>query len=246
MIDNRAKSVLLEAASEWDKAEKTIKQAERLRSEVVIASINELRYAGRRLVDAINIAFKDSELTEAELQEIDRYIGEVRLNCLRAQHDAIDAAALFINKHIELMVEQFGYARVYHHFPNYIPLRTLMDEIDDVVTDSRGDRNGREEAYIKIHNEHLPKLITFYRELKVSEAILLDAVENEQSKDEIETERHGENIWWQKFGIVIGVIIFFAGLTLGEFFDFRGLFKETALVETINESTAGSNTTIED
>lgn len=50
-----------EVCSEWNKAEKAIKSAEHVEGQVVNPSIYELRYAGRRIIEALTIQESDPE-----------------------------------------------------------------------------------------------------------------------------------------------------------------------------------------
>ena len=90
-MDEATRATLREIATEWDKAEQLMKLAERLRAKVIHPSVNELRYAGRRLVDALNVA-DDVERDEEKRRDFGRFIGDClfRIHC--AQHDAIDRA----------------------------------------------------------------------------------------------------------------------------------------------------------
>ncbi len=53
---------------EWDHAESEIKLAEQVGLEVVIPSINELRYAGRRVIEAM--ALEQTPSNALKLQEL--------------------------------------------------------------------------------------------------------------------------------------------------------------------------------
>jgi hypothetical protein len=58
---NDYKDILEIICKEWDLAEKYIKEAEQVANNVVFPSIKELRYAGRRIVDGLNLIVKDGE-----------------------------------------------------------------------------------------------------------------------------------------------------------------------------------------
>ena len=81
------KALLSEIVSEWNRAEQEIKRAEQLAGKAVTPAINELRYGGRRVIDALQgIANGDDP------QKIQDLLRDACFDCHRARHDAIDAS----------------------------------------------------------------------------------------------------------------------------------------------------------
>lgn len=59
MLDPELDAVIAEFIKQWNVAERRIKKAEQVRAnEVVASAIFELRYAGRKIVDALDISLK--------------------------------------------------------------------------------------------------------------------------------------------------------------------------------------------
>jgi hypothetical protein len=95
MIDHDVRAALDEIEIQWNSAEAYVKRVERLRRGLVVtASINEFRYAGRRFVEAYSLA-KQVEADPAKRAEALVFLREVKLFCMRAQHDAMDAAVTY-------------------------------------------------------------------------------------------------------------------------------------------------------
>lgn len=141
--------MLSQIAAEWDKAEKLIKRAERIRSQVVMASVNELRYAGRRLVDAWRL--KDAAEHDPKQREIfNSYVNDSLLACNRAQHDAIDAMVLFLQKVVAKYEEEFGLTLLAEKYPRIFDIKATLRLADDLITDSREHRDTRDEDYDRI------------------------------------------------------------------------------------------------
>ena len=130
MFKEHHKEVLLRTAARWDALEKRIKRAEHVRAEVVYPAISELRYAGRRLIDALHISWKDNP-TEEDTQRFDGYIAEIENNCLRAEHDVVDAVVLFIHRRIDQIISEFGLPIVNEYFPQYTAMLSGIKEVDE-------------------------------------------------------------------------------------------------------------------
>lgn len=97
----------LAVADAWDKAEHAIKLAEQVNGQVVNPAIYELRYAGRRLIEADQLEAK------GDLEEAAKRLGDAQMDCMRARHDAVDAATSKITVHLELAIDKLGASREY-------------------------------------------------------------------------------------------------------------------------------------
>ncbi len=183
--------LLKQIAHEWDQAEKLIKAAERVRAQVVMASVNELRYAGRRLVDAINVA--DAAKADAKAREqFERYIGETHMFCLRARHDAVDAVVLYVQKAVQKYEDEFGLALLGEKFPKIYEIRTTLAACDGLIVASREDRMRRVEEYATLERDHYPQLLTYYQELLSNRDVLVAMVTAKQHGVATDKNRHNE------------------------------------------------------
>ena len=100
-------------ADAWDKAEHAVKLAEQVNSQVVNPAIYELRYAGRRLIEAYQL-----ELS-GDLKGCADCLKNAKMDCMRARHDAIDAATSKVTIHLDLAVQKLGASRVLSCFPSW-------------------------------------------------------------------------------------------------------------------------------
>lgn len=165
------KEKITAAVAEWDKAEEYIKLAEQIEANVETVAVAELRYAGRRLVDAINEYGNTGEDGDFGL-----FIDETRAFCLRAQHDALDSIFLFLRKRLFLIENEFGREIISQYSAQYVELWEQIYEADEYVAASRGDRLKRPELYDQMADELIPRMIKTYRALKSSEELMV--VEN--------------------------------------------------------------------
>lgn len=201
----------------WNDTEARIKEAERLRAEVVIPSIKELRYAGRWLIDVLGITIPlvEDNLTPEQRATLDRALFETEQNCVRAKNDAVDASVLFLHRRLEQMVTEFGVPIVYSYFPNYADIRRQIREVDEIITNSRGPaRVNRNELYDRLATEHLPHLIIIYQTMLASEDLIQRSI-NETTQREATREWRDTFRTWGGYIIgIIGIIVGVAGVAV--------------------------------
>jgi hypothetical protein len=167
--------MLARIAGEWDKAEQLIKAAERVRAQVVIASINELRYAGRRIVDALHLA-KKAEQDKAIREEFERYVSDALLFAARAQHDAVDAIVLFLQKAVDKYEAEFGLPLLAEKYPRIFDIKAAIAKADNLIIASRSDRDKRAAEYDVLARDHCPQLLDHYQHLIANAPVLLELV----------------------------------------------------------------------
>lgn len=155
-------------AAEWDLAESDIKRAEQVCDKVVTPSIKELRYAGRRVVEAIQASAKDAPI--AQVQEL---LSDARFDCHRARHDAIDAATAKIAIDLGIMVEKLGHDVIIGAFPQFADFYGKLYTIRDKIVNSRGNRDDRDTIYSIIEEVDFPELCSWHRRLQASEPLMV-------------------------------------------------------------------------
>lgn len=195
MFKERHKDALLRTAARWDALEERIKRAEHVRAEVVYPAISELRYAGRRLIDALHLSWKDNP-TDKDIERFDGYIAEVENNCLRAEHDVVDAVVLFIHRRINQIISEFGLPIVNEYFPLYTAMLSRIKEVDEFIVESREDREKRPDIYTDIYDKHLPQLMDLYATMISAEEAIGKVVEAANKKDKKKNNhRDFKNDW---------------------------------------------------
>lgn len=212
MAFDKANGRLLAIANEWDRAEKVMKLAERVRAEAIYASVNELRYAGRRFVDALR-AEHDPNGLEPDLETC---CSEALQFCYRAQHDAVDATILFVQRALNEYESEFGLALLMQHFPSVAELRAKLHEVDDIVISSREDRLKRRATYNDIIDNQLPSIVEGYRLIhgnrSALEQLAADTLAAEQRREQAaeqerqareDAEKRAANRFWTAQTIAI-------------------------------------------
>lgn len=178
MDDAGINSAFDRIADEWDKAEKLIKTAEVTRNEVVVASVNELRYAGRRLVDALRAheaCRADPTCTKSQ-EDLKRYVSETLSFCQRALHDAVDAIILHVRTQIGEYEKEFGYVILADKFPDIIDIKKTLKDAEQLVILSREDRMRRAEEYDKLAVDAVPQLLAHCTGLEANRGLLQELV----------------------------------------------------------------------
>ena len=135
-MENEFADALAVLAAHMNKIEKRLKQAEQLREEVVIPAINELRYAGRRFVDAWALCALKSP-TEEQKQEARDHIVIARQYLQNADHDCTDAICFFIHGEINRIQRQYGVEEIVKVYPDYTKFARQMSDANDIISGTR-------------------------------------------------------------------------------------------------------------
>lgn len=191
-------SAIADLCEEWDKTEKWIKDGEQIRGKPIIPSINEMRYAGRQIVDACRAtqSHNDAKATD--------HIQDARRNLLRARHDVVDATFNYIVKNAHNIQQEVGAGNLKTHFGAYENFFGLLKTVANKISNSRQGRECRDEIYHEIINNHLPELCKWHDELEASQPAI------EQNIQQYQKEIRASH----RFAI-IGVIIGITGSIVG-------------------------------
>lgn len=179
--------------AEWNTAEGAIKIAEQVNGEIVNPAIYELRYAGRRIVEAIVLHAKGDD------QKAERILDDALFNCHRARHDAIDAITSKIVSDMDAAKTHLGANILLDKFPETTRLLEMLVPVRERIAESRVNRENRDAIYAVIEATDLPPIVQLYRKFKISEP-LLEAAAEEQERN----NRNNRVFGW--VGIAVGVL----------------------------------------
>ena len=193
--------IIRQLLDEWNSAEEALKQAETVQGEVVAPSINELRYAGRKVVEAL--ALPDDETDQAL-----RLLDDAVFDCMRARHDAIDAITAFITEKIDDLTARLGVDVVLTCYPDMPRLVAELGRVQDAIVRSRENRLDRDAIYATLMATDLPKIYAMYQALRRNEGLMRSLAE----KHERERRRNRMAFWAGTVLAVLGVLVGLAGL----------------------------------
>lgn len=137
---------------EWNRAEEDIKIAEQVANKVVNPSIKELRYAGRRIVDAL-CKYKNQE----PMNDIESLLRDALFDCHRARHDAIDAGTSKIAVDLQLMIKKIKYDAILPVFPEFPNFLKALKAVRVRIQVSRKNRANREVVYTVLESIDFPR-----------------------------------------------------------------------------------------
>jgi hypothetical protein len=190
LSEDEFQEVLRQVCDEWNKAERAVKLAENVNGEIVNPSIFELRYAGRRLIEAF-------QKSESERQAAISLLRDAKFDCHRSQHDAIDAATSKMAGDLTVAVEFLPASIIMQNFPAFSDLYGGLNRVRQKVALSRENRDDRDAIYETIQSTDLPRLVALFENFKSCEDLMVKAAEKEAAEKK-----------WNKFfgwtGIIIG------------------------------------------
>lgn len=160
---------------EWNKAEQDVKRAEQVCDEVIIPSIMELRYAGRRVVQALELISQDGDKEEAK-----KLLHDAWFNCHRARHDAIDASTTQMAKVIKIAVKKLRYSAILQAFPQFSQLWYKLQTTRRKIVESRGSSRQRDEIYEIVEDTNFPEVLALFEEFQHSEPVMRAIAERDR------------------------------------------------------------------
>jgi hypothetical protein len=187
-------------AARWNDIEERMKTVELMRGETVIACVNELRYTGRRIVDALLLIAEEKSEGE-NFQKISDHllVAESYLN--NADHDLTDAVVLFVGIRAKRVLELHGIEKIKKNIPDCDSFLDDLEKARSIVISSRGKRETREARYQELAKIYVPRLIDFESKLASCPELI---VENREIKRGLQLVSIVA-----LFGSVAGVFTFF-------------------------------------
>ena len=162
--DSALRERLCRVAETWAEAEEALKITEQVLSEAMIPAVMELRYAGRKVTKALS-----NYLADAGSVEADRLLDDAVFDCLRARHDATDAATAKISLDLDAAIHRLGADAVRRDFSDYSKLRGKLANVRKKIAMTRGDADQRNETYDALEKHELPEIMELYEEFLAAE-----------------------------------------------------------------------------
>jgi hypothetical protein len=144
---------LSKIAKRWNTLEHKLKRTEQLTEGVVQAAINELRYAGRRVVDAW-LVLEKPDPTDADFQEAFELLVVANQYMSNADHDAMDAVTAFLASTIHRLASEIGMDGLARLYPDAKRLDAAIQDAEVKRASSRGDRTQRDAIYASLYEDY--------------------------------------------------------------------------------------------
>jgi hypothetical protein len=162
------REILTSILAEWDRAEGDIKLAEQVCLRVSEPSIKELRYAGRRVTEAIH-----NILSGGDVEHVKKLLYDADFDCHRARHDAVDAATSKMASDIRAMTDRLGYNPVLKACPNFPEFfRNLRHIRRNIVKSRERGRQDRDSIYESIESVDLKQIVSEFEDITEAEEIM--------------------------------------------------------------------------
>lgn len=164
-VDEKQIIQIRELSALWNKVELRAKVAEQFNGKTVAAAINEMRYGGRRFVDAVEMMFRECVLTDREKEQLSENLYAAKSALINADHDITDSICFVVIKKVNRTIEKHGIEKIrglIHDFD--VGYQTLKD-VKQIVQESRETRSLRSANYDKIAKDHLEKLTALHTEI---------------------------------------------------------------------------------
>lgn len=150
----------------WDSAEKSIKIAEHVDEKVCFPAVQELRYSGRRVTEAIGLAMEgDEEKARARLYDAE-------FDCMRARHDAVDAATSKVALDLHNAASTLGHEAIKNAFNRLPELVEKLSEARKKIRSSRENRERRDDIYDDLEERDLNELFDLYNTYKSAQPVM--------------------------------------------------------------------------
>jgi hypothetical protein len=167
-VDPRYRALFVEIQQEWNKAEEAIKRSEQVALDVSIPAISELRYAGRRIIDALTLCASPGDNND----KIAALLEDARFCCHRAQHDAIDAALAKIAIDLNDLTKRLGIEPVSKAYPQFAEFYATFAHTRGKIVTSRAKREDRNAIYESVTTVDLPGIILSYEKIMVVRPVI--------------------------------------------------------------------------
>jgi hypothetical protein len=139
----------------------------------------------QRRTDAIDLALTTNwQRDDNAAEQIHAYIDDAIEDCVKAKHDAIDAAMSFVVRWFAEQERIIGLRDLQMFFPTYLETTAKIADIQERIEESRGDRTKlRETIYDAIEKNGYDEILQLYSAMKNSRDRVAVVVHREKIKD---------------------------------------------------------------
>lgn len=179
--DARIIDDLRSITKQWFSIEGYMKSVELETSEILIPSINELRYAGRRLACVLEIVLNNGGVLNNEnYLNANKSITEIRNDLDKASQDLADNLLYHFSKRCDLLKNEFGMDNIVVYFPDFLEKTDEIFDYRNKIIETRTDYSKKRSLYAILFNNYVPRLIDLFSRIERNEDLLLKAARKQQ------------------------------------------------------------------
>jgi hypothetical protein len=167
---------LSKLAAHASKVEGRLKEAENIRNKQSIAAVNELRYAGRRILCAWSLVEKvrlSETVTHTQLTEISVELKAAGTFLWNADDDLTDDVIAHVSTEVREALKRHGRNSIIQHYSGIDNLRQGLKEAAQLKVLGRRDFDKRREHYKVLEERYVPYLLTEWSKLRDAEEVTL-------------------------------------------------------------------------
>jgi hypothetical protein len=173
---------LKEIASTYSHAENVTSQAERTCEKLPIPSINQLRYAGKHLCQALQLDNYDDAIEQ---------LNRSKTHCQRAIFDAYDTSIAYIGEDLEIFHNKYKEypSSLFMIVPDYSQKLEIIESARELIREATKNRDNRQEFHAECepHYENLSKI---RKSLKILEPMLEKHIDDDAKAAKKDDKRY--------------------------------------------------------
>lgn len=171
-LKNAPSEKLKDFADRFTAAESQIKIVECLDKELVIPSVNQLRYAGYHVARAF---------TALDSNTVDEHLVKAINHCKRSYYDAKEVAVIYLLEKIEAFQNDFrACTEVLKVIPDYCDLIAKAQDASDHIESVKNNHYDKRDEYYTSCDPHYDALKPIANKLGVSRPLILKEIEKER------------------------------------------------------------------
>src|SRR6056297_2020311 len=128
-----SKQRIMQLLKQWQYIEYWLKRAENLGEGVIIASVNELRYAGRMLFGSVALLLGKNKFDQETRKKIQDKITVAEQYMVNAQHDIVDAVVLISSEQLNQVLSRFRRSDIERCFQDFTAHERRIEDLQNRI-----------------------------------------------------------------------------------------------------------------
>ena len=152
----------------WNELEADLKMYESLESMLLVIAINEMRYAGHKILEGLY----EYQKNDPDMSEIKRSLVLAKANLERGSEDVFDATFFVVSRQLSNLLGKKSGDALEKAYPHFRDTLETLHEAKSLVAESRSNPKNRSHIYRTLRRKHARKLIETHNKLRFMEMTL--------------------------------------------------------------------------